>query len=298
LDRVTEERKFSNAVLFVNLHKEEAGSAANEIRGELEKRRVRVTLFAFEGRPDSCPREKYDIAFSLGGDGTVLYTARKLASTGTPILPLHFGTLGFLAGVEWHDWLAVYRQWIDGTARISRRCMLDVTIERNGRDVMCNTCLNDAVICASGIAKLISLKVRTEIAPGEYADLGCYRSDGLIVGTPTGSTAYSMAAGGPIVDPEMEAVILCPICPFTLSNRPMVLPSRQNLLVTVEKDQRSGVLLTIDGQDTFELRPEDSIVIRHSPHYTGLITSGHTAYYSALRGKLSWGGTLKGDENA
>jgi NAD+ kinase len=281
------------AVLFVNLHKTGSDLAAEEIRGELEKRDVQVTLFTFDGsRRDSIPQGEWDIAFSLGGDGTVLYAARMLASAGTPVLPLHFGTLGFLAGVERHEWLTVYQQWINGTARISSRCMLDVIIERDGHNVMCSTCLNDAVISASGIAKLIRLDVKTEIAGGEYADLGCYRSDGLIIATPTGSTAYSMAAGGPILDPEMEAVILSPVCPFTLSNRPMVRPSRQTLLVTVEKQQRSGVLLTIDGQDTFDLLPEDNIVIRHSPHYARLITVGHAAYYSALRGKLSWGGGI------
>jgi len=314
MDGVTEERKVSNAVLFVNLHKDGAGPAAEDIRAELEKRNVTVTLVLLKDRLGSCLQDKWDIAFSLGGDGTVLYAARILASAvppaqqeavpsvssaaSTPILPLHFGTLGFLAGVERNKWLAVYQKWIDGTARISSRCMLDISVEREGCDVMRHTCLNDAVVTSSGIAKLIQLEVKTEIAPGEYADLGCYRSDGLIIATPTGSTAYSMAAGGPILDPEMEAVIICPICPFTLSNRPMVLPFRQTLRVTVEKQQRSGVLLTIDGQDTFELRPDDNIVIRHSPYYTRLITVGHTAYYSALRRKLSWSGPGRGDDTS
>jgi len=108
--------------------------------------------------------------------------------------------------------------------------------------------------------------------------------------TPTGSTAYSMAAGGPILDPEMEALILSPVCPFTLSNRPLVLPSRQNLLVTVEKEQRSGIVLTVDGQDTFDVEPEDTITVTHFPHYARLITAGRSSYYSALKGKLSWGG--------
>jgi NAD+ kinase len=99
-----------------------------------------------------------------------------------------------------------------------------------------------------------------------------------------------MAAGGPIVEPEMEALIVSPVCPFTLSNRPMVLPSRQTLLVTVEKEQRSDVLLTVDGQDTFELEPEDTITLRHSPHYACLISAGPSSYYSALKSKLAWGG--------
>jgi len=277
------------AILLVNLHKEDAQAAAEEIRGELEGRGLEVTVFTFEGRPGCVPDGAWDIAFSLGGDGTVLYAARILASAGTPILPIHLGTLGFLAGVEWHEWRAVYEQWQNQTARISPRCMLGLSVDRGGAGVYRNTCLNDIVVSSAGKAKLIRLRVKTELAAGEYADLGCYRSDGLIIATPTGSTAYSMAAGGPILDPEMEAIIVSPVCPFTLSNRPLVLPSRQALLVTVEKEQRSGIVLTVDGQDTFDLEPEDTVTVTHFPHYARLITSGRSSYYSALKGKLSWG---------
>jgi NAD+ kinase len=280
------------AILFVNLHKNNADLAAGEICTELEGRGVEVTKFAFEGRPASAPVGAWDIAFSLGGDGTVLYAARTLAPSDTPILPLRLGTLGFLTGVESHQWIPVYEQWLNGTAQISLRCMLGLSVEREGITIYENICLNDIVISASGIAKLINLRVRTEFAPGEFADLGCYRSDGLICATPTGSTAYSMAAGGPIVDPEMEAKIISPICPFTLSSRPLVLPSRQLLLVSVDKEQRSGVLLTIDGQDTLGLAPCDTITIGHYPHYARLITAGHSAYYSALREKLAWKGGI------
>jgi NAD+ kinase len=278
-------------ILIVNLHKEHAQAAAVEIREELEGRGAAVTVFAFEGRPETAPGGSWDIALSLGGDGTVLYAARILAPADTPILPIHMGTLGFLAGVERHEWLTVYEQWQNQTARISPRCMLSLSVERKGLVIYRNTCLNDVVISSSGKAKLIRLWVKTELAHGEYADLGCYRSDGLVVATPTGSTAYSMAAGGPILDPEMEALIISPVCPFTLSNRPLVLPSRQNLLVTVEKEPRSGIVLTVDGQDTFDLEPEDTITVTHFPHYARLITSGRSSYYSALKGKLSWGGT-------
>ena len=283
------ERNISSAILFVNL-KKNARAVADEIRLELEKQGINVTVFAFEGRPDNCPQGKWDIAFSLGGDGTVLYTARMLASSGTPILPVHLGTLGFIAGIEKHKWPFVYNQWLNNTARLSPRCMLDISVERGGSSVMRNTCLNDTVICASGIAKMIWLNVKTETAPGEFADLGRYRADGLIISTPTGSTAYSMAAGGPILDPEMQALIISPVCPFTISNRPIVLPSDQTVLVSVEKEQRSGVLLTVDGQDTFELETGDDIIIRQSARNAVLITSGRSAYYSALRGKLSFGG--------
>ena len=284
-----------NAVLFVNLHKENSSAVAEEIRRELENRGLQVSVFAFDGHPIALTDTGFDIAFSLGGDGTVLYTARKLAASGTPILPVHLGTLGFIASVQKSQWLAVYEQWLKGEARLSSRCMLELYVERGGHEVYRNTCLNDVVMSSLGIAKLIRLRVETEAAVGELADLGSYRSDGLIIATPTGSTAYSMAAGGPILDPEMEAQIISPICSFALSNRPLVLPSRQILHVTVEKEQRSGVLLTVDGQDTFTLEPDDRIIVQHSPHYAQLITADPSGYYSALREKLSWGSSNGAD---
>ena len=286
-------------ILFVNLHKANARDARDEIRGRLEEGGDEVTEFAFDGRPASFPAGAWDIAFSLGGDGTVLYTARMLASSGTPILPVHLGTLGFLSTVEMGEWREVYDRWRAGGARLSRRCMFDVSVKRGGALVLSSTCLNDAVVSSLGIAKLIRLGVRMEIAPGEHADLGRYRADGLVVATPTGSTAYSMAAGGPIVDPEMEARIVSPICPFSLSNRPLVLPSRNPLLVTVEREQRSGVLLTVDGQDAFPLEEGDEIAVRHSAGSALLVTPAGDAYHSALRWKLAWqgGGAMESGGN-
>jgi NAD+ kinase len=281
----------------VNLLKENARSAAEEIRAELEGRGAAVTIFAVNEQPASVPDgpgdTPWDIAFSLGGDGTVLYTARNFAPSGTPILPIHLGTLGFLAGVQRHEWLAVYEKWLNDAALISPRCMLGVSVTREAAApaaaIFTNVCLNDTVISSAGKARLIRLRLTAELASGECADLGRYRCDGLIMATPTGSTAYSMAAGGPILDPEMEAVVVSPVCPFTLSNRPLVLPSRQTLRVTVEKEQRSGIILTVDGQDAFELQPRDTVTIDHLPHYARLITAGRSSYYSALQEKLRWG---------
>jgi NAD+ kinase len=181
--------------------------------------------------------------------------------------------------------------------------MLEFSIERGGKYAVNNSvCLNDVVISSLGIAKLIRLQARTEVAPGEFAEIGSYRSDGLVIATPTGSTGYSMAAGGPILDPEMEAQIISPICPFTLSNRPLVLPSRQALQITVCREQRSGVLLTCDGQETFDLEPGDLVTIKHSQNYALLITAGYSSYYKALAEKLAWtsagGATSFGDGHA
>jgi len=280
------------AVLFVNTHKKNAVDASRQICSELEKRSCSVSVYSFAGKPENPPQGVWDIAFSLGGDGTVLYTARCLASLGVPILPVNMGTLGFIAGVDRDEWLSTYDKWEKGEISVSKRCMLDISVERGGEIIMKNICLNDAVISASGIAKLINLDVFINSGENSLnsAALGSYRCDGLIIATPTGSTAYSMAAGGPILDPEMEAVIINPICPFALSNRPFVLPSRLPVVITVPGQLRSGVLLTVDGQDTCDLKSEDKIFIQQAAQSAQLIFADRHAYYSALRSKLFWSG--------
>jgi NAD+ kinase len=294
-----------NVILFVNQLNKSASCFSLEIKTELEKRSYNVTIFSFEGRPETPPSGKWDIAFSLGGDGTVLYASRCLSHLGVPILPINFGSMGFLAEVDLNDWLDVFNKWENGEVVPSKRCMLNVTVLRDSKVVMTNFCLNDAVILCTGIAKLIKLNVEIcneqlkinngQMIQKESIDLCSYRCDGLIISTPTGSTAYSMAAGGPILDPEMEAVIINPICPFTLSNRPYVLTSRQTVIITVAEEQRfrtsgSGILLTIDGQDTFDLSCNDKVFITQSDHDAKLIYPGKYAYYSALRKKLFWSG--------
>ena len=284
------------AVLFVNLKKKNSGALAARIRAGLEERGVQTAVFSFDGKPKKPPRGKWDIAFSIGGDGTVLYTARCVAPLGVPVLPVNLGSLGFIAEVSENNWLDVFLRWEKGEISLSRRCMLEISVKRGRRIVAKNICLNDAVISATGIAKLIKLDVQlyTDITGGGIA-LGSHRCDGLIIATPTGSTAYSMAAGGPILDPEIEAVILTPICPFALSNRPFVLPSRQTLVITVGEEQRSGVLLTVDGQDTFSLECADRVVIKQAEKPALLVYAGADAYYSALRTKLFWSGDSPGD---
>jgi NAD+ kinase len=284
--------KVKKAVIFVNPEKNNSGTVLEEIKSQLQFKNIAVTVFSYNNGPEKPQEGEWDIAFSLGGDGTVLYTARSLAGTGIPILPVNCGTLGFIAGINRNNWLKTFNGWADGSISLSRRCMLKISVIRENIAVMESTCLNDAVISATGIARLIRLDVHSSFSGNEKTKLGSYRCDGLIIATPTGSTAYSMAAGGPILDPEMEAIILNPICPFTLSNRPLVLHSKQGLEVTVVREQRSGVLLTLDGQDTFNMEWGDKIVIEDAPWRALLISVDRRTYYSALRTKLSWSGSI------
>ncbi|MCL2251409.1 MAG: NAD(+)/NADH kinase [Treponema sp.] len=289
-----------SAVLFLNLLKENAALLADQIKQELNKNKIDVTVFTFDGRQVDtfCPEpplknneKKWDIAFTLGGDGTVLYAARCIAHLNVPILPVNLGSLGFLAEVNKDDWLTVFNKWGKGEIIPSQRCMLNVSVERDAKSIMEKFCLNDAVISCTGIAKLIKLNVNI-LKDDRKVALGAYRCDGLIVSTPTGSTAYSMAAGGPILDPELEAFIINPICPFALSNRPFVISSNQTIIVNVAEKQKSGVLLTIDGQDIFNLKSDDNIIIKQTSHYAKIIYPDKHAYYSALRKKLFWSGEI------
>jgi NAD+ kinase len=289
--------EIKRALLFINLHKTNVQNLADEIVRELQKRHIEADSFTFENKGEFFREGEYDLAFSLGGDGTVLFAARAMAPLGVPIFPINLGTLGFIAAVPPGEWALVFDQWRDGKVGISDRIMLDVAVERRGKLFTRGVCLNDMVISASGIAKIIRLQVESEMEfPREFMRLGQYRSDGLIVATPTGSTAYSVAAGGPILEPEMEAFIINPICPFTLSNRPLVVSARETVFVELEAEQRSGILLTLDGQVTEPLEPGDRISIRRASYTARLIASNRRVFYNALRTKLNWSGTWGGGD--
>jgi len=278
-------KRIEHALLIVNLHKESSRSLMSEIESSLHADGCEVHVCAFEGKPDRIPDFKYDIAFSLGGDGTVLYAARCMAKRGVPVVPINLGTLGFIAAVHRSDWRLTYDAYCRGESSISTRLMLDIRLERKGVVIERHSCLNDAVIAAAGISKIIRLDVGTKTIR-----FGRYRADGLIVATPTGSTAYSVAAGGPILDPEMDAMILNPVCPFTLSNRPIVIPAHETILVDIEAEQRSAVMLTIDGQLVCALEPKDRISIRRAKKKAILIASDREVFYRVLRTKLNWSG--------
>jgi NAD+ kinase len=284
--------------MFVNSHKAEALSLVEELRTELGRLNIEASVYpgSAAGAPaaDNMGAENTppDLAFCLGGDGTVLFAARIIAPLGVPIFPINIGTLGFIAVVPPDRWREVFEEWRRGRVGVSRRLMLDIAVDRRGTNTVAACGLNDAVISASGIAKLIRLEVSSSC--GEVGEtpmsLGHYRSDGLIVATPTGSTAYSVAAGGPILDPEIDALIINPICPFTLSNRPIVVPAGETILVDVEAEQRGAVLLTVDGQRSFPLEPGDRVFIRKAPREAKIVASGRRGFYGALQTKLNWSG--------
>lgn len=272
-------------LMLVNLQKEDAKEFRKEVAGFLGSRGIEVDECAFSGKVECAPAGDYDLAITLGGDGTVLYAARCFVEQGTPLFPINLGTLGFIAAIHKDDWTQTFEAYAYGTIQPSVRLMADVKVLRSGRELAFSKALNDAVVTAAGISKII----RLDVGCGGL-DLGRYRADGLIVATPTGSTAYSVAAGGPILDPEMDAFIINPVCPFTLSNRPVVIPAGDDIRILVEKEQRSEVILTIDGQVVVPLERGDVISIRRSFKRIPIVASDRAVFYRTLKSKLNWSG--------
>ncbi len=279
------ERPVQNVLIIANLHKDRAGELAEVIARDLKREGVHVVLFTFTDKPESPPMDHYDLAFSLGGDGTVLFASRILSASGVPIIGVNMGDFGFLTEITEGEWREAFDGYRSGLIEIAERYILKVVVERGGAEVACFSGLNDAVVSAAGIAKIIRLSVSLS---GQT--LGRYRADGIIVATPTGSTAHSAAAGGPILDPRMDAMIINPICPFTLSHRPIVVPGTESISIEVEEQQRTEVLMTVDGQIVFPLVVGDLIRIGRSDACARIVSAPRRSFYEVLRNKLKWSG--------
>jgi len=224
-----------------------------------------------------------DLLIVLGGDGTLLSAARLAANRNVPILAVNLGGLGFLTTVSQDELYSILEEIFSCKHRVSERVMLEADIVRDGAVVRRQIALNDAVLNKAALARIMDLELRVD---GEYVTT--YKSDGLILSTPTGSTAYSLAAGGPIVYPTVEAFVVTPICPHTLTNRPLVIPDS----ATIEVDFKAGddaVFLTLDGQVGIELVRGDHIRVRKAADKLHLVRPAKKTYYQILRNKLKWG---------
>jgi NAD+ kinase len=219
----------------------------------------------------------------MGGDGTLLSVARRYAQKGIPILGVNVGGLGFLTEISLSELYPAMEQVLAGQFEVEERMMLHAAIFRQGRAFWGENVLNDAVINKGALARIVEL---TTWIDGEY--LTTYRADGLIISTPTGSTAYTLSAGGPIVYPTLRHVILLPICPHTLSNRPIILPETVTVAVTLDR-KVEDVYLTVDGQVGVALQVGDRLEVKCAPHHLKLIKSPRRSHYEILRAKLGWG---------
>jgi NAD+ kinase len=223
-----------------------------------------------------------DVIVVLGGDGTLLSVARAVGDLGVPILGVNLGGLGFLTATTLEEMMPALEAFLDGQMVVEERMMLGARVRRSGASDREFFALNDVVIMKSAMSRIIDLSVSVD---GQLAT--AYRADGLIISTPTGSTAYSLSAGGPILFPTMDALVLTPIASHTLTNRPIVLPGTQRIQVTLLTNQE--VMLTLDGQVGFGLRERDSVEVAQAASRIRLVRFPHKHFFSVLRTKLKWG---------
>lgn len=252
-----------------------------------------LEVFMDEAAADQCPpgtsfsspdelAGRVDLITVFGGDGTLLYAARIVGASGVPILGINLGSLGFLTEVKLDDMHAAFEGMLSGGYEVEERVRLDVEVVRGGQVVARHLALNDAVINKGALARIIDLEVSVNAQQVLFT-----RADGLIISTPTGSTAYSLAAGGPILYPTLDAFIIAPICPHTLTNRPVVIPDRDAVEICLRHG--SDVMLTLDGQVGIPMQPQDCIRVRRAASPLRLVLPFGNTFFRLLREKLRWG---------
>ncbi|MBW2622993.1 MAG: NAD(+)/NADH kinase [Deltaproteobacteria bacterium] len=278
--------------IVVKKAKAEAWTAAEELKTWLTDKgfQAYVDEPELDNNTASCNQEPslaipkdVDLIVVLGGDGTFLYASRALGREGAPLLGVNLGGLGFLTEIGMNDLYPTLERVLAGNFKTEQRMTLSVSVYRQGEQISEYTVLNDAVINKAAMARILDLKVKIN-----NLDLTSYRADGLIICTPTGSTAYNLSAGGPIVHPGQETILLTPICPFTLSNRPLILPETVEIEVLADP-KGSDMILTADGQAYCDLEPGDRILARKADTKISIIKNPYKDYFEIIRTKLGWG---------
>lgn len=269
----------------------EAWDTACELADWLKTRGIKLIGSPHE-EDEICPiekvgteefQEKADLIVVLGGDGTMISTARLVGNHESLVLGINYGSLGYLTEFRIEEMFPALEQILAGNYEIDRREMLEIEHRRNGEILATGRVLNDVVINKAVLARIIEIEVSLN---NQFVNN--FRADGLIVSTPTGSTAYNLSAGGPIVYPSMNAVVVTPICPFTLTNRPIVVPDTAEINLRL-KNESDGVVLTLDGQTGYQMQIGDSVLIRKSALTFNLVQPPNRNYFDVLRNKLKWG---------
>lgn len=281
---------FQRVGIVAKVGSRDAAHTAHELAEWLRRRNVEPALDeailrarGVRGEIPFDPGARYDLVVVLGGDGTLLAVARSLAH-GVPILGVNLGNLGFLTEINRGELYPALVQVLENRFEIEERSLFDVQLQRNGGPPNNFRVLNDAVITKSALARIIELTLRVD---GHL--IARFRADGLIISTPTGSTAYNLSAGGPILNPLLPVAVLTPICPHALSLRPIVVPDAGPIEVTLET-QREEVYLTLDGQEGTSLGFRDTVRITRGDSKVRLAKVSRRSFYDSLRGKLRWGG--------
>ena len=266
---------------------------ADEFEQWLSGRGIDVTrkeTFAPEYRKDKEPVAKngapagMDCVFVLGGDGTFLSASRWVGEQAVPLIGVKFGDIGFLAETVEEELYDTAEKILNNEYRLEQRCRLHVNVYRNGDEIASESVLNDVVINKGALARLANIETYIN---DHY--LTTYKSDGLIIATPTGSTAYSLAAGGPVIHPAVQGTIITPICPFTLTNRCMIVPNDDEIKLRLG-EKTSDIMLTFDGQVGLAIDDQDMIHIAKSPNPVNIISFPEKNYFDILKAKLRWSG--------
>jgi len=275
-------------------HKRGIARAVREVTEWFQGRGIRVILSAEEAGSFSLPAlaadlkqmaESADLLLSMGGDGTLLKTARLGAPRGKPVLGINLGGFGFLAAIPRPRMLDSLAEVMAGRFRLQTRMMLAASVVRDSQQVASLLALNDMVVGKGAFSRLFRLKTRISGEP-----ISDFPADGIIVSTATGSTGYSLSAGGPVVDPEVRVLIVTPICAHALSARTLVVPAAQVIEMALPDLRGEEVVLTADGQEGFSLRAGDRVEVREAPFSAKLLTLADASFYAKLRSKLGWGG--------
>lgn len=283
--------KIRNIGIIANVEKENIAGHVRSLKKWLEEKGMKVFLEKEISRKlvlaGGCSFNelagKCELVVVLGGDGTMLRSARYLAAYKVPILGINMGSFGYLTEVNLNEITSTLERVIGGKYVTEKRMMLDVSIQRGKTVTHAGCVLNDAVINRGDLSRMNELELEVN---GRY--LTTYKGDGIIVSTPTGSTAYSLSAGGPIVFPGKDLIIINPICPHTLTNRPIIFSENATLKITLwSKDK--GAMLTLDGQEKYKIKSGDVVTVKRSKHVTTLILSPYRSYGEILRSKLGWG---------
>lgn len=278
--------------VFPNLKNSRVPAILHWLLQYLAKKKVKVVLPEQAARsierPDLAADNEMltrhiDLALTLGGDGTLLYTARAMAPAGIPVCGVNMGRLGFLTEIEVPELAQALAKIVSGTYSIERRLMLDALVFRADRHIYTAVALNDVVITKGGFARIITLHLHVDGHPTAW-----YHADGLIVATATGSTGYSLSAGGPIINPGLPVIVITPICPHTLDARSLIVADYEEIKVEVQASHHD-ICMTVDGQSAYNLLPGDTVVVRKSPLQARLVKVSERNYYETLRTKLRRG---------
>ena len=272
--------------LLANTEKPDVKSVFNEMKDYFSQMGITVYPVELESSTEDFKIKPIDadLAISVGGDGTVLSCARIFKETEVPLFAVNMGTFGYMTQISINEYKDVFKDYLEGKCFCVERMRLNVSVTRNNKTVFSSSALNEFTVSSASRAKMVKLSLCIN---GVLA--ANLRGDGIIIATPTGSTAYNLSAGGPILDANLTAIIINPICPFTMGVRPLVISSDSKTEIAIPK-QDTSIILSCDGHEVFNLEEDDVVTVEKSEHGTLFVENKRSNFIEVLRNKLGWAG--------